>query len=274
MSPRADDATLDVGLRVLDHQIVGSQDELLGNVDNAVLEELDGVLTLTGLVTGPAGLGPRLGGRLDTWVRSIWKRLRPEGDPAPVVIPMAHVLEIGSAIRIDPAAQQVVADAAQLAPGLRYYLISRTPGATGGDDRLAGEPIGATGPVEGEPLPRIPRSHPPGHLVSDLIGATVRGPDGSDLGVVLDLATRAPVPVPHHVGPLVVTTLLVGRRRLGAEMGYATQQDQGPWLIAAPLRAWRRRDRVVLLDDVADVDWRGREVVLARTDRARRPFDD
>ena len=58
---------LDVGLRLLDHQIIGSKDELFGNVDNGVLEEVDGRLTLTGIVTGVPGLAPRIGGRVGGW---------------------------------------------------------------------------------------------------------------------------------------------------------------------------------------------------------------
>ena len=136
----------DLGLRLLDRQLVGSEDELFGNVDNALLETVDGELAVTALVCGPAALGPRFGGRTDVWMRSIWRRLRPERDPAPVVIPMTHVVSVGSAVTLDDHAQQLVADGAQLERWLRYYLISRIPGATGGPDRLAGEPIGPSNP--------------------------------------------------------------------------------------------------------------------------------
>lgn len=54
----------DLVLRLLDHQIVGSGGELLGEVDNLEMMEIDGDLMVTGIVVGPAGLGPRLPGKL------------------------------------------------------------------------------------------------------------------------------------------------------------------------------------------------------------------
>ena len=258
----------DLGLRLLDRQLVGSEDELLGNVDNLLLETVDDELAVTAVVSGPAGLGPRFGGRTDVWMRAIWRRLRPELDPAPVVIPMTHVVSVGSAVTLDDHAQQLVADGGQLERWLRYYVIDRIPGATGGPDRLAGEPVGSLdpdGPTRSEAKPVD------GHLVSDLIGAAVLL-DGSSVGVVLDVLSEPPHAGRHRVGALPVRALLYGRRRLGAEMGYATQRDQGPWLIAAPVRAWHREDRVVPVDDVR-VDWEQHSVTVTRPDRARHPHD-
>lgn len=256
----------DVGLRLLDRQLVGSQDELFGNVDNLLLESVEGELAVTALVCGPAALGPRFGGRTDVWIRSIWRRLRPERDPVPVVIPMTNVVSVGSAVTLDDRAQQLVADGAQLERWLRYYLVSRIPGATGGPDRLAGEPIGSIDP--GNPPRTDPR--PDGHLLSDLIGAPVRDERGEPVGVVLDVCSESPHHGRHRVGALPLRALVYGRRRLGAEMGYTIQGDQGPWLVAAPLRAWHRYDRIVPSDDV-NVDWDQRTVSLSRTDRARHP---
>ena len=257
----------DLGLRLLDRQLVGSEDELLGNVDNVLLETVDDELAVTALISGPAGLGPRFGGRTDVWMRSIWRRLRPERDPAPVVIPMTHVVSVGSAVTLDDHAQRLVAEGGELERWLRYYLIGRIPGATGGPDRLAGEPVGTLQPDEPPP------SRPPvdGHLLSELIGAAVLQ-DGSSVGVVLDVLSEPPHAGRHRVGALPLRALLYGRRRLGAEMGYATQRDQGPWLIAAPVRAWHREDRVVPVDDVR-VDWEQHSVTVARPDRAHHPHD-
>jgi hypothetical protein len=259
----------DVGLRLLDRQLVGSKDELLGNVDNALLEAVDGDLAVTALVSGPEGLGPRFGGRLEGWMVAVWRRLRPEGDPAPVVIPMNHVVELGSAVVLDDHAQRLVTDGAQLERWLRYYVVERIPGATGGPDRLVGEPIGSAHPGSARPAEAVPRG---GHLMSDLLGARVRDAGGADLGIVLDLCTEAPHAGRHRVGALPLRAVLYGRRRLGADMGYATQRDQGPWIVAAPLRAWHRADRVVLFDHVR-IDWEGRIVEVTRTGRARHPYE-
>jgi hypothetical protein len=247
----------DIGLRLLDRQMVGNEEELLGNVDNLLLEAVDNQPTVTAIVSGPAGLGPRFGGRVDVWMRAIWRRLRPEADPMPIVIPMAHVERIEAAVTLDDTAQQLVADGAQLERWLRHYVIARIPGATGSPDRLAGAPLRPKG-----------RSSPPStpvpagaHLISDLIGAEVCDSSGNSLGVVLDVSSAAPHPGRHRVGPLPLTHLLYGRRRLGAEMGYVAQRGQGPWLVAAPLRAWQRADRLVPFLDVT-VDWNRRTVTL------------
>lgn len=264
--PRAD--LFDLGLRLLDRQLVGSEDELFGNVDNALLETVDGQLAVTALVCGPAALGPRFGGRTDVWMRSIWRRLRPERDPAPVVIPMTHVTSVAAEVTLDDHAQQMIADNAQLERWLRYYLINRIPGATGGPDRLAGEPLGPANPET------PPRTEPgkTGHLLSDLFGASVIDDRGMPVGMVLDVCSEPPHEGRHRVGALPLRALVYGRRRLGAEMGYATQHDQGPWLIAAPLRVWHRADRIVPIDEVS-IDWRKRTVTLTRGDRNRHPHE-
>jgi sporulation protein YlmC with PRC-barrel domain len=259
--------TFDIGLSLLDRQLIGSKDELLGNVDNAVLETVAGELAVTALVTGPAGLAPRFGGRVEVWMSAIWRRLRPETAPTPVLIPMTHVVDLGAVITLDDQAQQRIADGAQLERWLRHYLIKRIPGATGGPDRLAGEPLGPVAPqADRAPTPPLNDTH----LVSDLIGAAVVDPHGRHLGVVLDLCADPPHPGRHRVGPLPIRAVLYGQRHLGAEMGYTTQQDQGPWIIAAPLRAWHHADRIAPLDDLI-IDWHERTVSVARPAHLRHP---
>jgi sporulation protein YlmC with PRC-barrel domain len=260
------DGSLDVGLRLLDHQIVATDGELLGNLDNAVLEDVNDELALTALLTGPPAFAPRIGGRPERWIRSIWKRLRPEGDPAPILVPMTHVVSIASAVTVDDIGQRLIADAAQLERWLRHYLIARIPGATGGPDRLAGEPIGPTQPSAAREAPRLPRG---AHLVTDLLGARVRVGGGEDLGAVLDLNTSAPAVGRTVVGSLPVVSLVYGQRRLGAEMGYRTEPRQGPWIIAAPMRRWHRSDRLVSIADVDEIDWAEGVVVLSRAANAR-----
>jgi len=252
-----DEDLFDIGLRLLDRQMVGNEDELLGNVDNLLVDTVDDRFTVTAIVSGPAGLGPRFGGRVDGWMRAVWRRLRPEADPTPIVIPMAHVERIEAAVTLDDTARQLVADGVQLERWLRHYLIARIPGATGGPDRLAGEPVGLTGDASPPSTP-IPRG---AHLISDLIGAKVCDSTGNSLGLVLDVSSAPPHHGRHRVGPLPLTHLLYGRRRLGAEMGYAAQRQQGPWLVAAALRAWQREDQLVPLEDVT-VDWNRRTVTL------------
>jgi sporulation protein YlmC with PRC-barrel domain len=259
---------LDVGLRLLDHQIVGQEDELFGNVDNGVLEEVDGRLMLTGVITGVPGLAPRIGGRLGGWRYAIWRRLRPETNPQAVIVPMTRVERIASAVVIDEAAQEQVAGALQLERWLRHYVVARIPGATGGEDRLSGEPL----PTGTTIVPSAVLAEG-AHRCSDLLGATVRDGDGRELGWVYDLSVESPRHGRTRVGSLAVTSLLCGRRRLGAEMGYRTDPNQGPWIIAAPLRAYHREDRVIPIDRVERVDWAARTVQVGPGSPLRHPRD-
>ena len=73
-------------------------------------------------------------------MRSIWRRLSPERDPAPVVIPMTHVASVAAEVTLDDHAQQMIADNAQLERWLRYYLITppedgRRPGSGEPEER-------------------------------------------------------------------------------------------------------------------------------------------
>jgi hypothetical protein len=100
------------------------------------------------------------------------------------------------------------------------------------------------------------------HLCSELIGATVVDQNGRKLGRVFDLTVEAPAAGRTRVGSLPVTTLLYGRRRLGGSLGYRTDWRQGPWIVAAPMRAWHRADRLLLLEDVEELRWESGEVVV------------
>src|SRR5690349_94039 len=86
----------DLVLRIMDHQIVGASGRMLGNVDDAVLERSSTDWVVTGLVVGPYGLGRRLPGRLGTWTLAIWRRLHPDSDPEPLIVPVGEVTSIDS----------------------------------------------------------------------------------------------------------------------------------------------------------------------------------
>ena len=70
--------SVDVGLRLLDHQVVGEQDEMLGNVDNLEVRERGGEFLVTGTVIGPGVWGcaspveasPRRPGARHGWATS------------------------------------------------------------------------------------------------------------------------------------------------------------------------------------------------------------
>jgi hypothetical protein len=148
---------------------------------------------------------------------------------------------------------------------LRTHVISRIPGATGGEDRLAGEPLR---PVRDHPELR---RAPGGHLLSDLLGARVRSAGGEDLGTVLDVDAVPTERTGLELGRLRVVSITYGPRALGAELGYTTDPRQGPLLVAAVFRRVQRHHRRVPWRDVAAVDWAERVLTLSATARPVHP---
>lgn len=67
---------------------------------------------------------------------------------------------------------------------------------------------------------------------SELIGARVRGPRGEDLGRVLDVRCVPDGPVLGGRPALRLDALVVGRRQVGARLGYH-QHERGPALLRA-----------------------------------------
>lgn len=248
---------IELGLRLLDHQIVGAGGSLLGNVDNLEVREMGGELLVTGIVSGPAAHGPRQPGRLGDWIVAIWRRLRPEERPVPLAMPMAHVRRIASDVEVSAWAEDVLNGTNALEMWLRRFVVNRIPGAKGGEDRLAGEPTGPSRSAHEEL-----ELHPDAHLVSLLIGARVLGADGSGLGQVLEAVAEPFESSGLEVGRLRVTQIVVGRHSMGGELGYTADWKQGPWLVARLVQLWHRGDRAVPWGDVADVDWESRTVTL------------
>jgi sporulation protein YlmC with PRC-barrel domain len=246
---------VDVGLRVLDHQIVGERDQLLGNVDNLVVRETTDGLLVTGLVIGPAALGPRMPGRLGRWMVAVWRRLSLEGDPEPLVIPLREVRRVDSAVWVTERAATSLASAAGVELWLREHLVGRIPGAKAGDDRLAGEPLGGEATTPG--------SQPEGRWVSELIGATVRDATGTAIGRVLDVGVAPFERTDDALGRLRVVGLLVGRRTVGAHLGYVEESHTGPWLIGRLVDRLHRDDRRVPLATVESIEWDEHVVTLA-----------
>lgn len=264
----ADRETVDVGLRILDHQLVGGRDQLLGNVDNLEIRDTDSGLLVTGLVVGPGGLAARWpGGRrhwpprreaghVGRWVAGIWRRLSPASDPQPLVLPMTEVECLGSGIQVTEWGARVLASSAGLEVWLRRHVVGRLPGAKTGEDRLEGEPVG-------EPVPQGPLGlHPDGRLITELLGAAAQTPEGRSLGVVLDVGCEAFERSEGFVGRLRVTSLLCGTRQTGARLGYAEEPHMGPWLLARLVRRLHRSDRRVPVDAVTSIDWENSVVTL------------
>lgn len=266
MMPRTSRAdSIDVTLRVMDHQLVGPSGALVGNVDNLVVRQEKDELFIVGVLSGPGGFGPRQPGLLGRWIVAVWQRLNPGEDPSPLMVPMSHLRSIGSAITVSDYAEGVLQGAAGLEQWLRRHVISAIPGATAGDDRLAGTTVGQ--PVDHDEL-----TPPKGsHLVSDLLGAEVVDDTGGSLGAVLELRGLPFEQTGLEVGRLRVTSIVFGPRALGGELGYTTLTDQGPWLLARSFGWWHRDDREATWDDVAHIDWAEQRVTLRAGQNWRHP---
>ena len=240
---------LDLGLRLMDHQVVGRDDEMLGKVDDVALEERDGRLLATGILRGPGAWAHRQPGALGRWGRAVWRRLEPHEDPRPLVLPLDHVLRIGSAVHVDPWAEALLAETDGLELWLRRHLVARIPGARGGEHRLGGTLDLRPRPVADLGLPRT------SHLLGTLLGCSVVTADGADAGRVVEVRARQVSAVESRVGPLVVTSVVHGRHRLGGESGYVEDPTMGPRALGALVRQWHRGHTETPWSAVAAVDW-------------------
>ncbi|WP_270888152.1 hypothetical protein [Pedococcus sp. 5OH_020] len=254
-------------LRLLDHQIVGAEDELLGNVDDLELAETDRGLLVVGLLSGPAALAVRHGGRSGHWLAAIWRRLHPDHHPHVLSIPMAHVTALDSAVHVSRYAQRVLEQEAGLELWLRRYVVSRLPGARGGgDDRQHNAVITSRERHEelacADDAPRLSR----------LLGAEVRTRSGEVLGTVIELTAEAFERRGLELGRLRLVEVVCSRRHLGQDLGY-TMAPQGPALVRGILRRWHSGDRRLSLDDLVHVDWREQTLTFPDGVTARHPHE-
>jgi len=247
---------LSLGLRLLDHQILGRDQEMVGNVDDVALEDRDGRLVAVGLLRVPGAWARRQPGALGSWGRAIWRRLDPREDPRPLVLPLDHVVAVGSAVHVDPWADAFLAGADGLELWLRRHVVGRIPGARGGDHPFGGD------------LPAVPQKEtdldltPGSHLLSGLLGARVVRGDGSDAGRVVEVRAVQVTEMSSRVGPVLVTSVVHGPRRLGGELGYREDPRMGPLLLGSALRWWHRHDAETAWGDVRSVDWASSTVHL------------
>jgi hypothetical protein len=260
------DRSVELVLRLMDHQLVGPSGALLGNVDDLVLREDASGLLVIGLVSGPGALGPRQPGLLGRWIVAVWQRLDPRERPRPPMVQMSHVRDLGSAVTVSDRAEHVLDQANGLEQWLRRHVVGAIPGAKTGEHRLAGAATQV--PDAHEELDR-----PDGtHLLSELVGAEVVDSGGGGLGTVAEVRAEPFERSGLEVGRLRVTAVVFGRRRLGGELGYRTLTDQGPWLLARAFRRWHRDDREVSWGEVAGVDWDGHRLTLRGRGGWRRPL--
>ena len=75
---------------------------------------------------------------------------------------------------------------------------------------------------------------------SDVIGLSVVGRGGRDLGKVLDVRLVQDGPLRGAYAALRVEALVVGRHTVAAHLGYDRAQVNGPWLVNAAVNALTR----------------------------------
>jgi sporulation protein YlmC with PRC-barrel domain len=119
---------MDAMLDLMDRQIVDHDGHLVGKVDDVELEEReDGRLVVSGLLTGPGALGPRLGGALGSITTAVWSRLsgRPAGSPKRIDI--SAVAGYGTVVEL--AISRRAADVDGFEGWVRDRVICALPGA-------------------------------------------------------------------------------------------------------------------------------------------------
>lgn len=249
-------------LRLLDHQIIGPEGELLGNVDDILIEQAEqaeqsvqpgqsgqseqaqGQWVVCAVMTGPSPAAQRQGGRLGRWLDASWRRLHPDADPVPLAVPFEDITDVDSAVHVNDGAARALAQSQGLELWLREHVISRLPGVLDGDDDHHGH------------LAMHRERHPdyaPGREarpMSRLLGAQVTDDAGASLGHVIEVTATVDRGGTGAFGTVTLDSLVCSTSHLGNELGY-TLTPQGPWVVRRLVQALHRGDRRVL---VADVD--------------------
>jgi hypothetical protein len=118
----------DAVLNLLDRQILDRDGAPVAKVDDLELaERADGRLAVSALLTGPGALGPRVGGRPGRWTVAIWRRLRPDADPAPGRVDAVLVTGIDHAVHLSSEAGDLRLDG--LERWVRHHVVDPIPGA-------------------------------------------------------------------------------------------------------------------------------------------------
>ena len=126
-SPDESERLLDIGLHLLDRQVVDRDGRLVCNVDDLELTEVDGVTRVTAILVGPGALGPRMGGLLGRLFVAAHRRFKGFPEPSPPRIPIIAVEEITSSVTLNMPLRDL--DVVPLEDWVREHLIQHIPGA-------------------------------------------------------------------------------------------------------------------------------------------------
>ena len=112
-----------IGLSLLDRQVVDSDGRPAAKVDDVELSD-DDVPVVSALLCGPAAYGPRIGGRLGSWITAFHRRVVSDH---PVRIPWAFVARVHSAVDLTVSRRDV--GSTRLDDWVNDHFIGRIPGA-------------------------------------------------------------------------------------------------------------------------------------------------
>lgn len=120
--------TVDAQLELMARQIVDDDGRMVAKVDDVELTtRYDGRLVVTGLLTGPGALGPRLGGALGSISTDAWSRLSGRDSSQPQRIDISVVSDISQVIRLNVSRRTADLDGFEV--WNRGRIISALPGA-------------------------------------------------------------------------------------------------------------------------------------------------
>lgn len=118
---------LTVGLDLLDREVIGVDDELIGKVDDVELSDpAEGPPTIVALLLGPAAYGRRIGGRMGRWIERSGMKMAEIEDP--IRVPMTMVAEIDVSVRL-AVTYESLQRPRRLDDWLGEHFINRIPGA-------------------------------------------------------------------------------------------------------------------------------------------------
>ena len=119
----------DLGLHLLDRQVVDTDGKAVGNVDDVeLLVPDDGSPPyVVAILTGPQALGPRLGGLLGRWLVFLAHALARDRGDEPGRIGWELVTDVGSGITVARSRSELGVHANE--DRAREYVVDRIPGA-------------------------------------------------------------------------------------------------------------------------------------------------
>ncbi|MCU1601640.1 MAG: hypothetical protein JWO22_2349 [Frankiales bacterium] len=119
----------DLALHLLDRQVVDTDGAAVGNVDDVELHvpEDGSPPYVIALLTGPQALGPRLGGRLGSWLVFWSHALSRHSGADPGRIGMELLTDLGAQVTV--ARSRVELGVHENEDRARTYFVERIPGA-------------------------------------------------------------------------------------------------------------------------------------------------